>query len=231
MGENMKPVALLPVKAHSERIPGKNFKLLEGRPLWTWTLGTLLACGEFSTVAVDTDSPDLMAALAADYPAVQVLPRPEALLGDFTSMNDIIAWDMDQLPDAEVFFQTHVTNPLLSADTIRRALAAFAARKPGCDALFAADRIQARTYWRDGRPINHTPGKLRRTQDLEPVFAENSNFFIFTRQGFRDGGNSRLGTKPALFETPPMESLEIDEPEDFVFVETVLRGMKEGRHG
>ena len=228
MGEGMKPVALLPVKAHSERIPGKNFKLLCGQPLWTWTLETLLLCGRFSYVAVDTDSPALMQALDA-WDGVRVIPRHPSLLGDYTSMNDIIAYDLTQCPEAQVLFQTHVTNPLLTQDTIARAMQAFEAREPGFDALFSVNRIQARTYWRDGSPINHMPGKLARTQDLEPVFEENSNFFIFTREAFLASG-TRLGTRPILFETPPMESLEIDEPEDFAFVELVMRG-REAAHG
>ena len=223
----MKPVALLPVKAHSERIPGKNFKLLCGRPLWTWTLETLLQSRRFSYVAVDTDSPELTKSLGS-YAEVRILPRPQALCGDFTSMNDIIAYDISVCQDAQVFFQTHVTNPLLTANTIARALRAFETREPGYDALFSVNRIQARTYWRDGSPINHTLGKLARTQDLEPVFEENSNFFLFTRQAFETSG-SRLGTRPILFETPPMESLEIDEPEDFAFVELVLRGREAAR--
>ena len=173
-------------------------------------------------MAVDTDSPELMERLSA-YADVKIIPRPQELLGDFTSMNDIIAYDISICQDAQVFFQTHVTNPLLTQDTIARALHAFETRQPGYDALFSVNRIQARTYWRDGSPINHTPGKLERTQDLEPVFEENSNFFLFTRQAFQ-ASHSRLGTKPILFETPPMESLEIDEPEDFAFVELVMRG-------
>ncbi len=227
----MNIAALLPIKEHSERIPQKNFRLLCGRPLWTWTLQTLLQAGCFSSILIDTDSAELIQTIACTYPEVKTCLRPVHLRGDSVSMNDIIAHDIAQLPQAELFFQTHATNPLITTNTILRAIETYRKLPPEYDALFSVNRIQARTYWHDGKPVNHSPGRLARTQDLEPVFEENSNFFIFTPQAFQKS-KTRLGTKPFLFETPRIESLEIDEPEDFRLVELVARALLEERdHG
>ena len=213
-------IALLPIKAHSQRVPGKNFRDFCDKPLYTWILETLLDCPLIDRVVVDTDHEPLIDQLHARYPAVQTLLRPESLRGDMTSMNDIIAYDITQAP-ADAYLQTHATNPLLTVQTICAAITAYQTLQSPYDSLFSVNRIQARTYWRDGTPINPTLGELKRTQDLEPVFEENSNLFLFSPASFAASG-SRLGLHPALFETPKMESLDIDEEEDFRFAQLVM---------
>jgi CMP-N-acetylneuraminic acid synthetase len=113
---------------------------------------------------------------------------------------------------------THPTNPLLSADTIRRALDAFRkAQSDQCaDSLFTVDKIQTRFYRADASAVNHDPDNLLRTQDLEPWFEENSNLYMFTRDSFAKT-SARIGKNPMLFESPKFESIDIDTPEDWDF--------------
>lgn len=219
-----KTTALLPIKQNSERVKGKNFRDLCGKPLYAWILETLLSCEEIDEVVIDTDSESFIEELHQKYPAVRTLLRPEAIRGGAVSMNLIIQHDMSQCPDTDLFIQTHTTNPLLTKKSIDSAIRMFRQRTEDYDSLFSVNRIQARTYWRDGSAINHVLGELKRTQDLEPIFEENSNFFLFTRDSFQKTA-SRLGSKPFLFETKPMESLEIDEEEDFQFVQLVMNAL------
>lgn len=219
-----KLAALLPIKQHSERVPGKNFRLLCGKPLYQWILETLISCKSIDAVVIDTDDEGFIQTLNRDWPMVKTLLRPPAIRGGAVSMDRVIEHDMSQLPEYDYFLQTHTTNPLLTAASIDGAVKAFFERAAGYDSLFSVNRIQARTYWGNGSPINHTLGELKRTQDLEPIYEENSNFFIFSRDSFAATG-SRLGKRPLLFETPAMESLEIDEESDFQFVQLVLTGM------
>ena len=111
---------------------------------------------------------------------------------------------------------THTTNPLLKTSTIRRALGAFQqARETGtADSLFAVNRIQTRIYREDGTAVNHDPKSLVRTQDLEPWYEENSTLYIFTAESFAKT-NARIGERPILFETPKLESIDIDGQEDW----------------
>ncbi len=115
-----KIIALVPMRHHSQRVPGKNYRPLAGRPLYQHIIDALLACPEIAQVVVDTDSPPVMDGLRRDYPQVLVLERPEHLRPDATSMNEILAYDTSQV-EADFYLQTHSTNPLLrSADHLRR---------------------------------------------------------------------------------------------------------------
>src|SRR5512135_1923576 len=86
-------VALVPMRHHSQRVPGKNYRLLAGKPLFHHIIGTLLACPEIAEVVVDSDSPPVIESLRRDFPEVRVLPRPEALCADTVPMNAILAYD------------------------------------------------------------------------------------------------------------------------------------------
>lgn len=216
-----KVIALLPIKQNSERVPGKNFRDLCGKPLYHWILETLLSSQNISRVVIDTDSEKFIKTLNRDYPQIQTILRPEEIRGGMVSMNRVIAHDISICSDADYFIQTHTTNPLLSIHSIDLAIETFLGREGEYDSLFSVNRIQARTYRTDGSAVNHTLGELKRTQDLDPIFEENSNLFIFTRNSFSKT-NSRLGKTPFLFETSRMESLEIDEEDEFGFVQLVL---------
>lgn len=219
-------VALLPMKGHSERIPGKNFRPLAGKPLFRWMLDTLLSVEEVAEVVINTDARALLAQHGcSDGGRVRIRDRRPEICGDFVSMNLVLDDDVAAVP-ADVYLMTHVTNPLLGAGTIRRALAAFAdARAAGtADSLFTVNRFQSRFYRADGRPINHDPAELLRTQDLEPWFEENSNLYVFTAESFR-GTRARIGRRPLLFPTPRLESVDVDDQEGWDLAETVARGM------
>jgi CMP-N-acetylneuraminic acid synthetase len=166
-------IALVPMRHTSERVPGKNYRLIAGKPLYAHIIETLLACPEISGVLVDTDSPDIMAGLRADYPQVQVVERPKELRDGMIPMNTILLHDTAQV-EADYYLQTHSTNPLLKTGTVTRAIQTFLERKDEYDSLFSVTRLQTRLYWQDGRAVNHNVNELLRTQDLPPIFEENS---------------------------------------------------------
>jgi CMP-N-acetylneuraminic acid synthetase len=204
-------VALLPIKAHSERVPGKNFRNFAGRPLFLWILDTLLSLDSIEQVIINTDAEELLRSngLPADDKII-IRERPPELCGDEVSMNEIIKDDIADIASA-TYLMTHATNPLLKAETIQNAWSTFQKeRAEGFDSLFSANRVQTRFYSEDARPINHDPDKLVRTQELEPWYEENSNLYLFTRASFA-ATQARIGNKPILFPTPQMESADIDD--------------------
>ncbi len=209
-------VALLPMKAHSERVRGKNFRDFNGKPLFRWVLDRLLAVEAIDAVVINTDARGILASHGlVETGRVRIRDRKPDLCGDFVSMNRILEDDIAAVP-ADLYLMTHVTNPLLSVDTIRKALAAYrAALKAGThDSLFSVDRVQTRFYRQNGSPVNHDPANLVRTQDLEPWFEENSNLYLFSRESFTRT-TARIGSRPLVFETPRIESLDIDEQSDW----------------
>ena len=213
-------VALVPMRHHSERVPGKNYRPLAGKPLFQHILDTLLQCPEITRVAVDTDSPIIMDSLREHYPQVTIIERPEHLRADTTPMNEVLLHDTALLP-ADLYLQTHSTNPLLRPQTISRAIRALVEAYPVYDSLFSVTRIQTRLWDQLSRPVNHNPAILLRTQDLPPIYEENSCLYLFTRQTLEQRRN-RLGDRPYLFEIPAAEAWDIDEELDFQITDLIL---------
>src|SRR5512137_2872094 len=176
-----KIVALVPMRHHSQRVPGKNYRLLAGRPLYEHIIATLLSVPEISNVLVDTDSEPIMAGLRRDFSQVVVIPRPGELQADDIPMNEVLLHDTSQI-EADFYLQTHSTNPLLRPQTISKAIQTFLAGYPAHDSLFSVTRLQTRLYDQHGHALNHDPDNLIQTQDLPPVFEENSCMYIFTRE-------------------------------------------------
>ncbi len=218
-----KIVALVPMRHHSQRVPGKNYRLLAGKPLYQHIIDTLLTVKEISSILVDTDSPVISAGLHQEFPRVMVIDRPPHLCADAISMNEILLHDTAQV-EADFYLQTHSTNPLLSADTISKAISQFLADYPAHDSLFSVTRLQTRLYDQNGLPLNHDPEKLIQTQDLPPVYEENSCIYIFSRENLLRRQN-RLGRHPMLFEMDPREAWDIDEELDFSIVAHLKKTM------
>jgi CMP-N-acetylneuraminic acid synthetase len=213
-------VAFVPMRHSSERVPGKNYRDFNGRPLFHHIVSTLLAVPQIEKVVIDTDSPTIAEQCAEVFPEVACTPRPHHLLGGDVPMTDVLAHDASEFP-ASWYLQTHSTNPLLSADTIGRAIQRLAASLDEHDSLFSVTRLQTRLYDRHGVPMNHDPLQLLRTQDLPPVYEENSNIYVFSQELISNG--RRIGDRPVLFEVDPLEAIDIDEEHDFVIAEVVHR--------
>jgi len=215
-------VALVPMRHHSERVPGKNYRPLAGKPLYRHILDTLLAVPEIAEVVIDTDSPVILDGLARDYPQVRAIERPIHLRDGAIPMNEILMHDTSLVP-ADLYLQTHSTNPLLRAETLSRAIRTLRGVYPAYDSLFGVTRLQVRLWDQLTRPINHNPAILLRTQDLPPVYMENSCVYLFTRQTLEQRRN-RLGERPYMFEIPQDEAWDIDEESTFQMVEFLLLG-------
>jgi len=205
--------ALVPMKGNSERVPNKNLREFNGRPLCNWILHTLRETQNVDEIVVNTDS-DEIATEARSFGAT-VVERPRELQGDYVSMNKIIDHDIGTV-DADIYLQTHCTNPLLQAETIDAVIDAFLERE--CDSVFTVTPLQTRLWDAVGSPINHNRHELKRTQDLPPVFEENSNCYVFTQEAF-EKRNNRIGNDPSMFEMAAREAVDIDEPMDFKFAE------------
>ena len=216
--KKQKIVALLPMKANSERVKGKNFREFNGKPLFRWTLDTLLAIKEIDQVIINTDAREILAENGlVETDRIVIRDRKKEICGDMVSMNLIIEDDVNNV-NADIYLMTHTTNPLMTAITVGGALESFQTQKNSGDAdsLFTVDKIQTRFYREDCSAVNHDPDNLLRTQDLEPWFEENSNLYIFTKEAF-DKTNARIGENPMMYETSKFESIDIDTPDDWDF--------------
>ena len=214
-------VALVPMRHHSQRVPGKNYRVLAGKPLYQHILQTLLTVPEITEVVVDTDSEPVMDGVREHFPQVKIINRPQHLRADDVPMNQILIHDTDQF-QADFYLQTHSTNPLLKPETVSRAINLFLADYPSRDSLFSVTRLQTRLYDKDGKAINHNPRELIQTQDLPPVYEENSCLYIFTRENLI-AKQHRISDHAMLFEIDSDEAWDIDEELDFEITDFLLK--------
>lgn len=218
--------ALVPMRHGSERVPGKNYRPFAGKPLYHHIVNSLLQSGVIDEVAIDTDSPTIIEDARLHFPNVTILIRPEHLRSGMTSMNDVLLHSITQV-QADYYVQTHSTNPCLRPETIRRAIHLFV-DSPEHDSLFGVTRLQTRLYDSQHKPLNHDPAVLLRTQDLPPVYEENSNIYVFSKGTLVENQN-RLGKHPLLFEIDRAEAWDIDDELDFYVAELIFQ--KLAAHG
>jgi CMP-N-acetylneuraminic acid synthetase len=222
-------VALVPMRHHSERVPEKNYRPLAGRPLYEYILDALLESDGVIQVVVDTDSPVIREGIARTHPQVHLIERPDRLRGGDVAMSEILLHDAE-IVSHPFYLQTHSTNPLLRPATIARAIRSFLAGFPEHDSLFSVTRLNKRFWDPAGKPVNHDPSVLLRTQDLPPIFEENSCLYLFERETFRSRRN-RLGISPILFEIDRQEAWDIDDEIDFRLTEFLMLDRRRSEAG
>ena len=218
--------ALMPIKHDSQRVKKKNFRSFNGKPLFHHMMEKLDACKYINEILINTDAIEVVEYIKdSKSEKIKLLERPNHLLGDDVVANELIEYDLSQT-NAEHFFQTHCTNPLLKVETIEKSIETYFENIEEYDTSFSVDVIQKRGYSSDFAPLNHNAGELIPTQDLNPILVENSNFFIFSRETFFKY-NHRVGPKPYLYPVNKLESLDIDYEEEFLIAELVGQLMEE----
>lgn len=215
----MRTIAIVPIKHHSSRVPGKNYRLICGRPLFCWMLDTLLSTPEIQQVVIDTDSPVIKSGVSEHFggePRIRVYDRPAELCGDDVSTNALLENVIADLKlEADYFVHAHVTNPLVRPETISAAIAKLQA-SPDADSIFGVKVHHTRFYTKDGRDMNHDRSVLIPTQDLDPIYEENSCVYVFPVQTLLEH-RARIGPNALLLPMSDSESVDIDWPDDFEY--------------
>lgn len=225
--KKFKLVALLPMKANSNRVKGKNFRDLAGKPLFMWILDTLLSIDLIDKIVINTDARDILLEHGLpDDQRIILRDRKVNICGDNVSMNLVLQDDVENI-DSELYLMTHTTNPFLGKDFITKAIQELYKAKvsKNIDSLFSVNKLQTRFYSENCKPINHDPNNLIPTQDLEPWFEENSNLYLFTKDSFIQT-QARIGFNPIMLESKKIESVDIDTPEDWELALAIANSLK-----
>ena len=210
------------MKANSERVIGKNFRLLGGQPLFMWILKTLQSVDVIDKIVINTDARSIINKFdLKDMNKVIIKDRPKEICGDLVSMNKIIENDLNDF-QSDLYLMTHTTNPFLKSETIKNAISFFIKDMSlnNSDSLFSVNKVQERFFNKDAIPINHDLDNLIRTQDLDPWYKENSNLYLFSKDSFMDSAN-RIGRNAVMFPMDTYESLDIDNEDDWNFAEVI----------
>lgn len=211
--------AVVPMRHSSERVPGKNYRDLGGLPLYRHVVKALLGAPSVTQVIIDTDSPIILEDAAAAFPEVTLIERPEHLRDGHLPMNEVLANTIQHAAE-DTILQTHSTNPFVRSETFEAAIGRYFG-DDDVDSVFGVTRIQGRLWTQDLQPVNHDPAVLARTQDLDPVYFENSCFYVFSTTTLMETGN-RLGRRPGVVEVDGLEAVDIDVEAEFRLAEAII---------
>lgn len=215
----MKVVAIVPMKLNNRRLPQKNTKsFTNGKPLCYYILSTLLKIDIINEVYVYCSNPDIKEFIPK---GAKYLKRSESLDQDTTKMNEVLMAFADEV-NADVYVMTHTTAPFISMESIEKGIDAVLSEQ--YDSAFAVKKLQD-FLWKDGMPFNYDMENIPRTQDLPELYEETSGFYIYKNEIIKNKGR-RIGDNPYMVEIGEIESVDIDEPEDFKIADAIYNYMR-----
>ena len=211
----MKVVAFSPIRLNSKRVVGKNLKLLGGKPLLSYLFDTLVQVPEIDEVYAFCSDDSICQYLPEK---VKFLQRDKSLDEDDVLGEQIYDAFVNEV-EADLYILAHTTSPFIKPGTISNAIRQIL--DGSCDSAFSVEKIQT-FVWYDGKPLNYSLQHIPRTQDITPVYIENSAFYMFSRELWLKH-RQRIGFRPYLAVTDRVEGVDIDNPEDFEFAERIVR--------
>lgn len=212
-----KIVAMVPVKLNNERLPGKNTKkFFNGKALLTVFLETLIKVREINEIYVFCSDESII-----DYmiPKIKFLKRPAFLDTSQATPQDIISEFMKRI-DADIYMVAHCTSPFVTKEHFEECIKAVVSGN--YDSAFTAEKIQKLFWKKNGETLNFNPENIPRTQELEPLFAEVSAAYVFTKEVFTKL-HRRIGTNPCIVEVTGIESIDIDRESDFIIADAIYK--------
>lgn len=204
----MKTIAVVPMKLNNERLPNKNTMAFDnGRALCYHILDTLLKVTGIDEIYVYCSNPRIREYIPS---GIKYLKRNESLDTSQTKMNEVLKCFAEEV-DADIYLMTHATSPFVNSDSIDDGLNKV--KSGEYDSALAVQKVQE-FLWKDGEPFNYNLNNIPRTQDLPALYSETSGFYIYKKEIILEH-NRRIGFKPYLKELSKIESIDIDEREDF----------------
>lgn len=221
-------VAIIPARAGSKGIPGKNLVPICGQPLIVWSVRQALAAKRIDSVWVSSDGEEILEVAARA--GARAIRRPAELASDTASSESawLHALEMieKQRHTVSRIVGMQATSPLREPSDLDQALRQF--ERERLDSLLSVTEIHDFFVWEpagDGtfRPLNYDHRQRRHRQAIRPQFRENGSFYIFRPEILRKE-NNRLGGRIGAFVMPAHKIFQIDSTEDVRLCEAVMRG-------
>ena len=220
-------IAIIPARGGSKGIPGKNLKLVCGKPLLAWSIIQARAAKSINSVWVSSDSNEILA-VAEEYGAIAIR-RPEGLSGDTASSESAWLHALEEVEhlgvQVDLIVGIQATSPIRSCSDLEAAIGQV---KSEClDSLLTVTEIEDFFNWRIGsegpESVNYDYRSRKVRQLIEKRFLENGSFYIFRPEIIRALKN-RLGGKIGMYVMERHKMFQIDNPEDIVLCEAIMRG-------
>lgn len=221
-----KVIAFIPVRGGSKSIPLKNIKPLCGKPLVCWNIEALEACPQVDEVIVATDSDEIWKTVESrNYKKTTLYRRSAENACDTASTESVMLEYIKyaNLPESDIFMLVQATSPLTESVHFSEALQMYSTGE--YDSMLTCVR-NYRFFWNeDGSSMNYDYMNRPRRQNFSGMLMENGAFYINTVGRILSNGN-RLGGKIGIYEMPEYTATEIDEPDDWMILEKLMRKYK-----
>lgn len=204
-------LAIIPIKTVSKRVPNKNFKMVDGKPLYT--IIPLRCLEVFDSVYIDTDSEEIKS--WAEQNGIGVIDREPVLTEDHANGNDLLRYEYETLYSAGIrwnfLWQVFCTAPFVSTNSILQ-MKHDLVHKDRIDSIASVQRMRG-FFWDLTGPVNWRVDVMPRTQDARCLFKEIHGVFGIRTASFMKTMN-RYGVSPSFYILPDAECADIDWPED-----------------
>ena len=204
----------MPIKLKNERCPGKNTRLLGGKPLLQYELDSLKQTGLCDSINVYCSDEAVVPFLPEGVNFIQRPPFLDLPTSNFTQIFD----NFIATVEADIYVYAHATAPFISVETMKQCIESV--KSGEYDSAFCAVKLQD-YLWKNGEPLNFDATNVPRTQDLEPIYQETSGVYVFTKEVYLNY-RRRIGKKPFIKEVNFKEAIDIDNPEDFDLAEIMV---------
>lgn len=210
-----KIIAIVPIKMNNERLPGKNIKLLQGKPLIHYVQENLLAIDQIDERYIFCSNDDIQNFL---LPGISYLKRPCYLDEPTSNFTQIFSEFMQRIA-ADIYVYAHATAPFINAVTTRECIEKVLSGEH--DSSFCAVKIQD-FLWSANKPLNFDAENLPRSQDLPVFYRETSGVYVFRKEVF-EKYHRRVGQNPFIKEVTYREAVDINTAEDFELAELMFK--------
>ncbi len=212
----MSTACFIPIKANSERIPGKNLCLLNGRKLYEYVCGNVKKADIFDAVFIDTNSEEIKQ--YAQKMNFQVIERKKELALNTANGNDLLVYHQKLYSEFDYYFQIFATAPYLQPKTICNCVSRLTS-SADYDSVFTVTANHG-FYWYANMPVNYRPEILPRSQDMIPVMEESTGLYGIEGKALARY-QCRIGAKPYMYQISRYEAVDINTEEDLKIAEHI----------
>lgn len=212
----MKTACFIPIKAHSERVPGKNLRVLNGKKLYQYICENVKTADVFDAVFIDTNSEEI-ASYACEMGFAVIERKPELALNTANG-NDLLVHHFIQFPEFDYYFQLFATAPFLQPKSIRACYDKLTSSST-YDSCFTATENNG-FYWYAGNPVNYRPGILPRSQDMGHIIEETTGLYGISKDSL-DRYRCRIGRNPYIYIVDKFQAVDINTEEDLKIAEYI----------
>lgn len=215
----MKVVAVIPIKLNSERLANKNILPFDnGQPLVHYIQKTVLEVKNVDDVYIYCSDNRIKEYL---LPGVKYMPRGKHLDDSNTPFNEVLrSFAIDV--EADIYVLTHTTAPFIKAASIAKGVEMV--RNGEYDSAVGVHRLYE-FLWKDNKPLNYSLTNIPRTQDLPPIYVETCGLYIYSRELILNQ-NRRIGDKPYFIELSKIESIDINDKDDFIIANAIYQELR-----